>query len=73
MSKLLDLVDRVRFAVEDVVYSVKNKVLNAIDYVKYDVLKKDYNLEPLEFKFEDEEEKAPKVKKKKKSSKKKKK
>jgi len=67
MSNLTDLVDRVKFALEDAVYSVKNKILNVVDYVKYDVLKKEYDLP--EFTIDDE---APK-KKKKKSKKKKKK
>lgn len=67
MSKLTDLVDSIKFAVEDVVYSIKNKALNVVEYIKYDVLKKDYDLP--EFNVEEE---APK-KKKKKSKKKKKK
>jgi hypothetical protein len=71
MSKLTDIVDNIKFTIEDAVYFLKNRVLNVVDYVKYDVLKKDYDLP--EFNIEnDEVEKAPK-KKKKKSNKKKKK
>ena len=66
MSKLTNLVDNIKFAVESALFSLQNKVLNVVEYVKYDVLKKDYELP--EFKFEDE---APKKKKKKTKKKKK--
>jgi len=70
MSKLSDLVGSIKFALEDVVYSIQNKVLNIYEYVKYDILKKDYDLP--EFKIEDDIiEEAPKKKKKTKKKKKK--
>ena len=61
MSNLIDLVDKVKFAIEDVVYSVKSNILNVVDYVKYDILKKEYSFP--EFNNYTEEE-APKKKKK---------
>lgn len=70
MSKLSDLVGSVKFALEDAVYSIKNKVLNVYEYVKYDILKKEYDLP--EFKIEDDIAKeTPKKKKKTKKKKKK--
>lgn len=66
VDKIAFLVDSVKFAAEDAIYSVKNKVLDIVDYVKYDVLKR-YPT------FADEfiEEEKPKAKKKKTKKKKK--
>lgn len=66
MNNLIDLVDKVKYAIEDAVCSVKCNILNAVDYVKYDVLKREY---PMPAFFVDEE--APKKKKKSKKKKKK--
>jgi len=40
VDKIAYLVEAVKFTAEDVVYSVKNKVLDVVDFVKYDVLKR---------------------------------
>lgn len=65
IDNILALVDTVKFAAEDAVYSVKNKVLDAVDYVKYDVLKQYPTF------ADDFIEKQPKTKKKKTKKKKK--
>ena len=67
IDKVMTLVDTVKFAAEDAVYSVRNKVLDAVDYVKYDVLKQYPTF------AEDFTDKQPKAKKKKTKTKKKKK
>jgi len=66
-DKVLDAVETVKWKLEDLVLTAKNKALDVVEYVKYDVLKKDLP----NFDFLNEEEAAPK-KKKKKSKKKKK-
>lgn len=63
-DKILDAVDAVKWKLDDLVFTVKNKALNLVEYVKYDVLNKDLP----EFNFE---ESAPKKKKKKAKKKKK--
>jgi len=40
-NKILDIVDAVKFKVDDVLFSDKLKVAELVDLVKYDVLKKD--------------------------------
>ncbi len=65
IDNILALVDTVKFAAEDAVYSVKNKILDAVDYVKYDVLKQYPTF------ADDFIEKQPKAKKKKTKKKKK--
>ena len=65
VDKIVALVDTVKFAAEDVVYSVKNKVLDVVDFVKYDVLKQYPTF------ADDFTEKKPKAKKKKTKKKKK--
>ena len=65
VDKIVVLVDTVKFAVEDAVYSVKNKVLDVVDFVKYDVLKQYPTF------ADDFIEKKPKAKKKKTKKKKK--
>jgi hypothetical protein len=67
-DKILDAVETVKWKVEDLTFTVKDKALSLVEYVKYDVLKKDLpNLDYL-----NEVEEAPKKKKKKKTKKKKK-
>jgi len=66
-DKILDAVEAVKWKLEDLVFTAKNKILDVVDYVKYDVLKKDlpkFNL--------DLDEEKPKKSKKKKTKKKKK-
>jgi hypothetical protein len=65
VDKIVALVDTVKFAAEDAVYSVKNKVLDVVDFVKYDVLKQYPTF------ADDFIEKKPKAKKKKTKKKKK--
>ena len=67
-DKILDAVETVKWKVEDLTFTVKDKAFSLVEYVKYDVLKKDLpNLDYL-----NEIEEAPKKKKKKKTKKKKK-
>jgi len=67
-DKILDAVETVKWKVEDLTFTVKDKALSLVEYVKYDVLKKDLP----NFDYLNEEEEAPKKKKKKKTKKKKK-
>jgi len=64
-DKIVDLGYTLKFGVEDLVFIVKNKVLDVADYIKYDILKQspEYILPPI----------TVKKSKKRKSSKKKKK
>jgi len=66
-DKILDAVEAVKWKLEDLVFTVKNKVLDVTEYVKYDVLKKDLP----EFNLDLEEDKPKKTKKKKTKKKKK--
>lgn len=63
-DKILDAVEVVKWKLDDLVFTAKNKALDVVDYVKYEVLKKDLP----EFNFDE-----PASKKKKKKTKKKKK
>ena len=67
-DKILDAVETVKWKVEDLTFTVKDKALSLVEYVKYDVLKKDLP----NFDYLNEIEEAPKKKKKKKTKKKKK-
>jgi hypothetical protein len=67
-DKILDAVETVKWKVEDLTFTVKDKALSLVEYVKYDVLKKDLP----NFDYLNEVEEAPKKKKKKKTKKKKK-
>ena len=67
-DKILDTVETVKWKVEDLTFTVKDKALSLVEYVKYDVLKKDLP----NFDYLNEVEEAPKKKKKKKTKKKKK-
>lgn len=64
VDKIAYLIQAVKFTAEDVVYSVKNKVLDVVDFVKYDVLKQ-YPTFANDF-IEEEKPKAKKKKTKKK-------
>ena len=66
-DKILDAVETVKWNIEDLAFTVKDKALTLAEYVKYDVLKKDLP----NFDYLDDAEEAPKKKKKKKSKKKK--
>jgi hypothetical protein len=68
-DKILDAVETVKWKVEDLTFTVKDKALSLVEYVKYDVLKKEYSFPELNTYTEEE---APKKKKKKKTKKKKK-
>jgi len=68
LDKILDAVETVKWKVEDLTFTVKDKALSLVEYVKYDVLKKDLP----NFDYLNEVEEAPKKKKKKKTKKKKK-
>ena len=67
-DKILDAVEAVKWKLEDLVFTAKNKALDVVEYVKYDVLKKDLP----NFDFLDKKEEAAPKKKKKKTKKKKK-
>ena len=67
-DKVLDAVEAVKWKVEDLAFTVKDKALTLAEYVKYDVLKKDLP----NFDYLNEVEAAPKKKKKKTTKKKKK-
>lgn len=60
-DKILGVLDSVKYRIDDVVFHVKNSVYDLVDYVKYDVLKKDLP----EFNLDLDEEKPKKSKKKK--------
>ena len=66
-DKILDAVEAIKWKLEDLVFTTKNKVLDVAEYVKYDVLKKDLP----DFDFLNKEEAAPKKKKRKAKKKKK--
>ena len=65
-DKVLGAVEAVKWKLEDLVFTVKNKTLDVVEYVKYDVLKRDLP----NFDFLNEEKTAPKKKKKTKKKKK---
>jgi len=66
-DKIQDAVTAVKWKVEDLAFTVKDKALSLAEYVKYDVLKKDLP----NFDYLNEVEAAPKKKKKKTKKKKK--
>jgi hypothetical protein len=65
-DKILGIVDEVKFRLDDIALSTKFKAYDLIDFIKYDVLKKD------EFAYLDNQEEVKPKKKKKKNNKKKK-
>ena len=65
-DKILSAVDDVKFKLDDLVLTAKLKAYDLVDFVKYDVLKKD------EFSYLDEQVEEKPKKKKKKTKKKKK-
>jgi hypothetical protein len=65
-DKILDAVETVKWKVEDLAFTVKDKALTLAEYVKYDVLKKDLP----NFDYLNDIEEAPKKKKKSKKKKK---
>jgi len=63
-DKILNAADEVRFQLNDLLFTVKIKAYDLVDFVKYDVLKRE------EFSYLDEPSvEAPKKKKKKKKKK----
>ena len=63
-DKILNAADEVRFKLDDLLFTVKIKAHDLVDFVKYDVLKRE------EFSYLDEPSvEAPKKKKKKKKKK----
>ena len=71
-DKIQIITETIKWKVEDILFSLKNKGLDLVEFVRYDVFKQ--NLPELDFDFgsDVEEPKKPKKKKKNKTKKKKK-